>query len=212
MITRKEAQKLQHDKAVSVFSVIEQRVGSESVISVTHNYNSHAPVKNLLEYKIAFHHSVGDGLKTIRCNLISNSAQDIPMAWDAIEDCLGRASGYKSMIDVFGHFTEPRPMFDLEIHTVSEHLPFLLRFAKHFSNFAETQKTLPVQHLKTLFENGEAEPLHSFDESKVVQHLRSLRFDVRVNQTNGSIPHGFYRCCYPFTINIDRQISVTWKD
>ncbi len=160
----------------------------------------------MLRYTLDFHHLIGDGIKRIECTLLSNSAEDIPVAWDAIEDCLSSCSGYQTMMDVYGHFTEPHPIFDLRMEILTEQSSFLLRFAKEFSVFEATRKVLPLSFLQNLY--GQEQ---SFDLTKVARTLRELRFDVRVHETNTTIPPGYFRCCYPFTININKQVSVTWK-
>lgn len=162
--------------------------------------------KPLLQYQVTFHYLIGDGLKKIVCTLLSDSEQDIPIAWDAIEDCLSRSSGYQTMMDVYGHFTEPHPIFTLSLDVFAKNPSFLIRFARNFSIFEYTRKVLPEEFLKNLYCSDE-----SFNFSKVVAELRDLRFDVRVHETNQTIPPGFFRCCYPFTININKQVSVKWK-
>ncbi len=161
----------------------------------------------LLTYHLRFHHSIGAGLRSISCELNSPSAEDIVAGWDAIEDYLCSNTSYLSLVDVFGHFTEPHPIFDLELVIGSTKPTFLLQFAKHFSTFSR----LAVDCPSTLMD--------SFgDESKVadflgtVKWLRSLRFDIRVFETNSTISPGYFRCCYPFPQHIDKQISVSWVD
>lgn len=66
---------------------------------------------------------------------------------------------------------------------------------------------LPAQKLKQIM--GLSGPLNFLEE---VKNLRQLKFDVRVHETNVTIPQGMFRCCYPFTLGYDKQISVSWKD
>jgi hypothetical protein len=59
------------------------------------------------------------------------------------------------------------------------------------------------------------EKLHGgdgFNFVHVARYLRSLRFDVRLFETNKTIPVGYFRCCYPFVLSANRQVSVSWKD
>lgn len=161
----------------------------------------------MLQYQVKFNHSIGDGLKEITCTLLSESAQDIPIAWDAIEECLSQSSGYQTMMDIYGHFTEPHPIFDLRLDILTNKSSFLLRFTQEFSKFKSTQKILSEKILKDIYE-----PDKKFDLTTVARQLRELRFDIRVHETNKTIPRGYFRCCYPFTININKQVSVKWKD
>ncbi len=160
----------------------------------------------LLQYQVKFHYPIGDGLRKIICTLLSDSAQDLPIAWDGIEHCLSRSSGYQTMMDVYGHFTEPHPIFSLNLDVLVKESSFLTRFAKEFSRFESTKEVLPEKFLKSIYTSNE-----SFDLAKVVTELRELRFDVRVHETNKTIPQGYFRCCYPFTTNINKQVSVKWK-
>jgi hypothetical protein len=160
----------------------------------------------MLRYNIKFHHLIGDGIKQIECTLFSNSSEDIAVAWDAIEDCLSDCSGYATMMDVYGHFTEPHPIFDLRMDILTEKPSFLLQFAQEFSFFEATKKVLPGDFLQKIYVKKQ-----SFELKNIAQMLRKLRFDVRVNETNTAIPPGYFRCCYPFTININKQVSVAWR-
>ncbi|MBG1267459.1 DNA cytosine methyltransferase [Nostoc sp. WHI] len=183
-----------------------QRAGEICSISVSHYQNESFINPPLLQYQVKFDHPIGDGLKKIICTLLSDSDKDIPIAWDAIEDCLSRSSGYKTMMDVYGHFTEPHPTFTLNLDVFNKTSSFLIRFIKEFSKFESTKKVLPEELLKNIYASDE-----SFDLAEVVRDLRELRFDVRVHETNKTIPPGYFRCCYPFTININKQVSVKWK-
>lgn len=190
----------------SIYRFCTQRVGENCFIDV-YRYDAEKLINHqLLRYVLKFNHLIGDGIKKIECTLFSNSSEDLPVAWDAIEDCLSRYSGYQTMMDVYGHFTEPHPIFDLRMDILTEKPSFLLLFAKEFSLFEATKKVLPEGVLQKLC--GEEQ---SFALTKVAHKLRELRFDIRVHETNTTIPPGYFRCCYPFTININKQISVTWK-
>ncbi len=195
----------------NVYRIRERRAGRECSIEVARRSGEGFASTPMLRYSVDFHFPIGsDGLERISCVLLSDSDRDLPVAWDAIEDAIGESSGYQSMIDVYGHFAEPRPIFDLKMELLAAEPSFLLRFAKHFSVFSATRQVLPARDLKKLYERGNERG--GFDLSRVVRELRGLRFDVRVNETNSTIPPGYFRCCYPFTININKQISVTWTE
>ena len=190
----------------SIYWLCTQRAGDNCFIDV-YRYDAKGFIDTqMLKYTLEFHHLIGNGIKRIECTLLSNSSEHITVAWDAIEDCLSSCSGYQTMMDVYGHFTEPHPIFDLSLEILTEQSSFLLRFAKEFSVFEATRKVLPGEFLQNLY--GEEQ---SFDLTKVARILRELRFDLRVHETNTTIPPGYFRCCYPFTTNINKQVSVTWK-
>ncbi len=157
---------------------------------------------------VSFHETIGKGIRKISSTIFSFDDKDFTVAWDAIEDCLHHYSTYHSIMDVYGHFTEPHPIFNLQTEIfVSEPTP-ILKFAKRFSDFNETTKLLHSDIIEDLFKNNDVKKNEFLETVKL---LRKLRFDVRVHQTNKTIPLGFFRCCYPFTININKQVSVTWR-
>jgi DNA (cytosine-5)-methyltransferase 1 len=177
-----------------------------SIFVLRHDGNTFIDTR-ILEYRLQFHYPIGDGLESIECILLSNQAEDISIAWDAIEDCLSKSSGYQTMMDVYGHFTEPHPIFDLTPKIVAKNPGFLLKFARQFSNFENNKNFYSSQFLQHLYGDDS-----TFDFIKIVKMLRNLRFDVRVNETNRTIPPGYFRCCYPFTLSLRKQISVKWKE
>lgn len=192
----------------TIYRFSTKRSGKDCLISVSRHDNSFFLETPLLRYTVQFHHLIGDGIQLIQCTLFSNSAEDIPIAWDAIEDSLSKSSGYQTMMDVYGHFTEPHPIFDLTLEILVNNSCFILKFAKEFSKFEATKKLFPGQFLQELHRGIDSK----FDLAEVVKKLRNLRFDVRVNETNTTIPPGYFRCCYPFTVNITKQVSTTWRD
>lgn len=158
-------------------------------------------------YRLTFKHPIGKGIKAIVCNLWTNSGLDIPIAWDAIEYSIREYSNYHSLMDIYGHFTEPHPIFSLACSVKTHHDDPIVRFAEYFSHFRNTMIELPAERLKQIM--GLSGPVNFLEE---VKNLRQLRFDVRVHETNLTIPKGMFRCCYPFALGSDKQVSVSWKD
>jgi DNA (cytosine-5)-methyltransferase 1 len=160
-----------------------------------------------LEYQLVFRFPLRDGVKKVLCSLWTTSGVDVPVAWDAIELALRKYSNYHSLMDIYGHFTEPHPIFSLTCTIRSRHADPIMRFATYFAEFEHTMTVLPAEKLKQIM--GLESPV---DFLETVKDLRQLRFDVRVHETNLTIPQGMFRCCYPFTLSIDKQISVSWKE
>ena len=192
-----------------IYQFLTRRVGEKCFVAVTSCNKCSLSQKPLIKYKLNFRYPVGNGLQHIEGILFSDSEKDIPVVWDAIEDCLSSNSNYRTLMDVYGHFAEPHPIFDLTIETLTQNNSFLLCFAKKFSNFSLTSKILSGKELQALFEESGGK---EFDLATLARDLRALRFDVRTHETNPSIPSGYFRCCYPFTININKQVSVPWKE
>ncbi|MHB8600058.1 MAG: DNA cytosine methyltransferase [Ktedonobacteraceae bacterium] len=161
----------------------------------------------IIEFTLKFAYPIGDGIRQIVCLLHTDTGLDIPVAWDAIELGLRTYSNYHSLMDVYGHFTEPHPIFSLTCAVKNLQHDSVIRFAEYFSHFEHTTLVFPAQKLKQIMgEQG------SFDFLSSVRSLRQLRFDVRVHETNLTIPQGMFRCCYPFTLSYDKQVSVSWKE
>jgi len=160
-----------------------------------------------LEYQLVFRFPLRDGIKKVLCSLWTTSGNDVPLAWDAIELALRKYSNYHSLMDIYGHFTEPHPIFSLTCALKNKPADPIMRFAAYFADFGHTMTVLPAEKLKQIM--GLESPV---DFLETVKDLRQLRFDVRVHETNLTIPQGMFRCCYPFTLSIDKQISVSWKE
>lgn len=160
-----------------------------------------------IEYTLAFRHPIGKGIKEIVCLLWTDTGTDIPIAWDAIEIALRMYSNYHSLMDIYGHFTEPHPIFSLACTVKALPNDPIMRFAEYFSHFENTMSELPAKNLKQIMRMQE--PIEFLT---IVRDLRRLRFDIRVHETNLTIPQGMFRCCYPFTLGYDKQISVSWRE
>lgn len=184
-----------------------KREGKTVYVDVSRYWRKRFLATSAIQYTLDFIYPIGDGVSTIKCQLATRNGEDIPTAWDAIERSLRLYSGYHSLMDIYGHFTEPHPIFDLtcDIKSLKDHPIF--RFAQHFSDFENTRKILPAENLREIM-GCEGR----LDFAETVKHLRRLRFDVRVHETNLTIPPGMFRCCYPFTLGYDKQVSVTWKE
>lgn len=189
------------------FRVREERERMDSHIVVQRFHRGKFIARPLLEYRLHFHHAVGDGLRSITCELDSEESEDVVAAWDAIEEYLNKHTNFISLMDVFGHFTEPHPIFSLELRMAKIEGDFLMRFIEYFSDFQRVAVDYPESLLRSFASRGA-----DFDFLGTVKWLRSLRLDVRVHETNPTIKPGFFRCCYPFTLHVEKQIAVSWAD
>ena len=160
-----------------------------------------------LVYKLSFYRPIGNGLRSITCRSFV-SGKFLYVVWDAIEDYLKSATSYHTMFDVYGHFTEPHPIFDLQAD-LFDHSDRFLKFAHHFSEMRNNQQ---VFHRDVLEDIIGADFSNDDEFIDFIKELRALRFDVRVHQTNTKIPRDHFRCCYPFTLSLSRQVAITWSD
>lgn len=207
--TRMEIKQVPFRYLGQIYRVYWHRINGRCLVTVSRYDGNNYQTKHLLTYHILFKIPIGDGLDSIEAQLLSDRAEDIPVVWDAIEDYISKVSGYSTMMDIYGHFTEPRPIFTLHLDDLKNCSLPILKFAKKFSDFSLCSQILPEKTLMQLFFGNEENPSMTFTEA--VKLLRTLRFDVRVHETNPIIPPKYFRCCYPFTINIGKQVSVTWK-
>jgi DNA (cytosine-5)-methyltransferase 1 len=185
------------------FSIHSERRGDVCFVKVVGAESSPS-----IRYTLTFHRPIGNGgLKEIVCDAFI-AGEQLFVVWDAIEACLKENTSYQTMFDIYGHFTEPHPIFNLKCEIFKEG-DSLLKLGCFFSKSIHCKQVL---HFKEL-ENIMGLPItNSHDFIELIKRLRFLRFDVRVHQTNSKIPLDHFRCCYPFTLSLSRQIAVTWTD
>ena len=195
----------------SLFKWVNKRAGEKCEIRVSKLTADGFLSAPIIRYHLMFHHPIGNGLSLISCELASKDGCDITMAWDAIEYYVCNNSNYLSLMDTFGHFTEPHPIFTLKCEVLKkEKNQFLLNFAEYFSDFSRIAKVYPKSLLGEIWSQSEEKENFKFIET--VKLLRSLRFDVRVYETNKTIPLGMFKVCYPFTMQYGKPIAITWDD
>lgn len=127
--------------------------------------------------------------------------------WNAVDDWVIKSSKYHSLFELYGHFTEPHPIFDIIDFDLRAKNP-VGRFAKYISSFDNCSKHISREHLTKLFsaEFGEKSFL------ALVKKLRSYRFDIRCKETNIAMPKDVYMVSYPFTLPFNKQMNFTVKD
>jgi len=195
----------------SLFRISKSRSGGKCEIVVSKWVENDFLSTPIIRYHLTFHQPIGNGLSEIASILASNDDSDVTVIWDAIESCVCSNSNYLSLMDVFGHFTEPHPIFDLKCELYRHNMnTFLLNFAQYFSDFSKIAKIFPESLLREIWKkSGE---ISEFNFIKIVKSLRALRFDIRVYETNKTIPPGMFKVCYPFTLQYNKPIGVTWND
>lgn len=130
----------------------------------------------------------------------------IQALWNAIDDLIIRSSSFNSLFELYGHFTEPHPIFRIaEFESFSNHP--ILQFAQHISDFENCSKYFPKSHLTEMF--GSVFGTRDFME--IVGILRSYRFDVRSPETNIAITDDVYMVAYPFTLPPRKQMNISLR-
>lgn len=126
----------------------------------------------------------------------------IQTMWNAVDDWVIRSSSFHSLFELYGHFTEPHPVFEIvSFKAVSDH-PIAV-FADHCANFDNCSKLLPRSHLSKLF--GQRFKKSNFLD--LVEILRRHRFDIRCKDINIAMPEDKYMVAYPFTLPVRKQMN-----
>jgi DNA (cytosine-5)-methyltransferase 1 len=131
-----------------------------------------------------------------------NDEQDIQTMWNAVDLWVRHCSNFRSLIELYGHFTEPHPIFEVKCFDVRTNLPSF-KFAAHCMNFNNCSEYFPKEHLLEMWKTA-------FGKDNFVdlaRTLRSYRFDVRCHETNIAIPQGVYMVAYPFALPYDKQMN-----
>ncbi|OWL94610.1 hypothetical protein CBQ26_15050 [Deinococcus indicus] len=160
-----------------------------------------------IRYELTFDRPVGAGLSKIVC-VSSLAGERLYMAWDAVEEALKRNTSFQTMFDIYGHFTEPHPIFTLATTVYDQQDPLLL-LSKHCSKPANCRQVLHYRDLERI-SGLPVEDSETF--LTYVKYMRALRLDVRVHQTNPRIPEDHFTMNYPFTLSRSRQVAVTWTE
>ena len=113
-------------------------------------------------------------------------------------------AGFHSLFELYGHFTEPHPIFRVEaFDAVADHP--IAAFGRHASNFANCSRYFAKRHLIDLFRDA----LDTDDFIEIAAYLRRFRFDIRSHETNVAIDPGVYMVAYPFTLPSRRQMNFS---
>lgn len=134
------------------------------------------------------------------------SEYTIQTMWNAVDDWVIKSSAFHSLFELYGHFTEPHPVFRIKSFNTKSEAP-IASFAKHVANFENCSKYFPREHLTQLFgfRFGTANFI------QLVKLLRSYRFDIRCHETNIAIPKNVYMVSYPFTLPFGKQMNFSVK-
>jgi len=151
--------------------------------------------------------TVFDGLSKDRSiyvtvNVYGDADSDVQAMWNAVDDWVRQSSNFHSLVELYGHFTEPHPIFKVdsfEIHTDNP----IFYFAKHCMDFKNCSEYFPKDHLTSMWK----ESFGQKDFTSLARRLRQYRFDVRCHETNIAIPQGMYMVAYPFSLPHNKQMN-----
>jgi DNA (cytosine-5)-methyltransferase 1 len=124
--------------------------------------------------------------------------------WNAVDDWVIRSSNFHSLFELYGHFTEPHPIFEISRFEKLTKQP-IVEFAEHVSMFENCSKYFPREHLARLF--GVKFGADNFID--LVKTLRTYRFDIRCHETNITMPEDVYMVAYPFPLPYGKQMNFS---
>jgi len=150
-----------------------------------------------------------DKSKYMRLNVLAygQSASTVQAMWAAVDEWVRLCSNFHSLFELYGHFTEPHPLFEIEKFTTYSSHPVAI-FAEHAANFDNCSRYFPKSHLVKMFKNV----LKTDDFSIIADYLRQYRFDIRSKETNIAIPKDNYMVAYPFNLPARRQMNFKVKN
>ena len=138
--------------------------------------------------------------------LFGKSPFGIQTMWNAVDDWVKRSSSFRSLVELYGHFTEPHPIFNIiEAETHSEHP--LCKFAIYFMNFKNCSVYIKKEHLLDMWMGS----FGARNFADLAKQLRNYRYDIRCRETNIAIPDDVFMVAYPFTLPLDKQMNFSIK-
>lgn len=155
--------------------------------------------------EVNFSSFIADNFRKITVDAKIHSLDFVGVVWDAANEAISRASTYDSVHKLYGHFTEPHPRFISRLRFVKP--------ARSKLNVLQESIESP-DFLARYHKLSELNKLCASDEEpiEIAATLRRIGYDIRLNATNRTIPAGFFRICYPFTIPIDAKTFTKWRN
>lgn len=138
----------------------------------------------------------------IEVSVFGESEFGVQAMWNAVDAWVKKSSNFYSLIELYGHFTEPHPIFQVDWFQNRSELP-IFKFAQHCMNFNHCSVYFDKEHLLSMW--GSTFDTNSF--VNLEKLLRGYRFDLRSHETNIAIPDGVYMVAYPFTLPYDKQMN-----
>lgn len=139
---------------------------------------------------------------TLKVILYGTSEYGIQTMWNAVDLWVKESSNFYSLIELYGHFTEPHPIFSIDSFENRSDLP-IFNFAKHCMNFENCSVYFDKKALLSMW----GDTFNMVNYIDLAKLLRGYRFDIRSHETNIAIPQGVYMVAYPFTLPYDKQMN-----
>lgn len=127
--------------------------------------------------------------------------------WNALDEWVKRSSHFRSLVELYGHFTEPHPIFKVTSFVSFSKLP-IFKFAECYSDFTNCSVYFPKAKLLSLWGRRFGKK-HFADLAKL---LRGYRYDIRCHETNIAISDDVFMVAYPFSLPYDKQMNFCVKE
>lgn len=136
---------------------------------------------------------------TVKAYADISDTEILKKMWDEVHLAIKEMTSFDSLMPLYGHFTEPYPKFKLKISHEAQTPIF------KFQDLAISDKLgKDLQYEEIADSEEEAEAL--------IKKLREYGYDVRSHNTNVTIPEGYFKICYPFTIPNNFKQNITWHE
>jgi len=140
-------------------------------------------------------------------DLFGEQAYAVQTMWNAVDDWVKRSSSFRSLIELYGHFTEPHPIFRIIEAEAHSALP-ICKFAIHIMDFENCSVYFKKEQLISMWKDS----FRINDFGALAKELRGYRYDLRSYETNMAIPNDVYMVAYPFTLPYDKQMNFAVKE
>lgn len=158
-----------------------------------------------LKLLLEFNNPVNNRFKSILCNLKYKEITELKYAWEAIHLLIEQNTSYESLMPLYGHFTEPYPKFKTILELPKSEKSSLSKLLKKITDYTFLSKTRDLDELNEYYPSED-------DYHDLIYTLRLHSFDIRVHETNRSIPKGKFKFCYPFSMPFKRMSFISWKN
>lgn len=136
---------------------------------------------------------------TVKAYADDDDSTIIKNMWDEVHLAVNSLTSFDSLMPLYGHFTEPYPKFKLKFTHESQ--SFIFKF-QDLATSNKLGKNLRYEELTGVKQEAES----------LIKKLRNYGYDVRSHNTNITIPEGYFKICYPFTIPNNFKQNITWHD
>lgn len=144
------------------------------------------------------------GAMNVTVEAFGANPQTVQTMWNALDNWVMQSSRFHSLFELYGHFTEPHPIFTIDSFKAHSKHP-ILKFARHISNLDNCSAYFTRAHLVETM----GDSLGNDNFLAIVKTLRSFRFDIRCKETNIAMPQDVYMVAYPFTLPYKKQMNFS---